>query len=461
MNKSQRQKCKSFVFGEGKALRSSCMVGVVSYFTDHMAPPSRNQAGPKSKHHKNRTRPVPSHGHLIQRITCLPRPILIMSSPNSDKRPADELGGVDDVVSTTSKKPRSTLQPKLQRPSNDNVPVNVYMAGGTVFGINNGHYLLPAIQGQKIKDICWMMSSTATRDEFTGKEAYILFSNGKLVQWGKGQEQWHDVCHQHRKISKSPFLTSVAQVACGYHHAAAVKTDGSVWTWGYENQYGQLGREPAKATGTLFPPSKVDALGTSPIHQVACAVGATFALNECGQVFSWGSHHTGETGQGKDFGFDPEPKLIHLPPAKQISACCAHAGALTTDGKVYAWGMLLLNCSEDDGRTTGNDDYDDEEEEFEYITSPTLVEGGLQGKIVKQLDSGTSEMGALTVDGSCYMWGDGPVENGGYPGYKSGFQPASMTKWFPKDLSNCKIASIAIGGYHAVFLTTNGEVLVG
>ena len=34
--------------------------------------------------------------------------------------------------------------------------------------------------------------------------------------------------------------TNWKQVSCGYRHAAAIKTDGTLWTWGRDN-YGQLG----------------------------------------------------------------------------------------------------------------------------------------------------------------------------------------------------------------------------
>ncbi|MEK7309400.1 MAG: RCC1 repeat-containing protein, partial [Planctomycetota bacterium] len=35
-------------------------------------------------------------------------------------------------------------------------------------------------------------------------------------------------------------LTGVTKIASGYSHSLALKSDGTVWTWGY-NLYGQLG----------------------------------------------------------------------------------------------------------------------------------------------------------------------------------------------------------------------------
>ena len=35
-------------------------------------------------------------------------------------------------------------------------------------------------------------------------------------------------------------LTNVTAIAGGRHHTIALKSDGTVWTWGY-NDYGQLG----------------------------------------------------------------------------------------------------------------------------------------------------------------------------------------------------------------------------
>jgi len=42
------------------------------------------------------------------------------------------------------------------------------------------------------------------------------------------------------KTSPSPYFEGAVQIALGYSHTRVVKTDGSLWFWGY-NGSGQLG----------------------------------------------------------------------------------------------------------------------------------------------------------------------------------------------------------------------------
>ena len=57
--------------------------------------------------------------------------------------------------------------------------------------------------------------------------------NNKYGQLGNGSNQTKD-----RELVK--VMDNVAAVSCGMNHTAAIKTDGTLWTWG-SNSLGQLG----------------------------------------------------------------------------------------------------------------------------------------------------------------------------------------------------------------------------
>ena len=76
----------------------------------------------------------------------------------------------------------------------------------------------------------------------------------------------------------------IIKVALGYYHAAAINERGQVFTWGRGNS-GQLG------TGTSVPEDNIrilTALQNMNIIDVHCGESHSIALNDQGEVFTWG-----------------------------------------------------------------------------------------------------------------------------------------------------------------------------
>ena len=88
-------------------------------------------------------------------------------------------------------------------------------------------------------------------------------------------------------------LTNWKSTACGSSHTVAIKTDGTIWSWG-QNGYGQLG------LGTTAPnyssPKQIGALSTW--SQVSCGNNWTMALKTDGTLWSWGYNIYGQLGLG-------------------------------------------------------------------------------------------------------------------------------------------------------------------
>ena len=73
----------------------------------------------------------------------------------------------------------------------------------------------------------------------------------------------------------------------------ALKADGTVWTWG-QNTYGQLGN--GVSNGTVVYPEKIDSL--SNIIKIAAAGQTAVALKTDGTVWTWGRNDNGQLGNG-------------------------------------------------------------------------------------------------------------------------------------------------------------------
>src|SRR6185436_7579276 len=85
-------------------------------------------------------------------------------------------------------------------------------------------------------------------------------------------------------------LTGVTAIASGAYHSLALKSDGTVWAWGY-NYYGTLGDG---TTTTRSTPVQVS--GLTGVIAVSAGTLHSLALKSDGTVWAWGYNGFGELG---------------------------------------------------------------------------------------------------------------------------------------------------------------------
>ncbi|MEK7778442.1 MAG: RCC1 repeat-containing protein, partial [Chloroflexota bacterium] len=81
-------------------------------------------------------------------------------------------------------------------------------------------------------------------------------------------------------------------VAAGQAHSLALKIDETVWAWGH-NAYGQLGNAPG---GMPASPIPVKVSGLTDVKAVAAGGGHSLALKSDGSVWAWGYNYYGQLG---------------------------------------------------------------------------------------------------------------------------------------------------------------------
>jgi len=92
-----------------------------------------------------------------------------------------------------------------------------------------------------------------------------------------------------------PGLTGIVQVAAGAH-TLAVDSSGMVWAWG-EDYSGELGNGTRNQPPGAFPsPALVP--GLTGVTSVAVGDGFSLALRSDGTVWAWGWNREGELGDG-------------------------------------------------------------------------------------------------------------------------------------------------------------------
>ena len=163
-----------------------------------------------------------------------------------------------------------------------------------------------------------------------------LMSNGTVWAWGSND--FGELGNGTKANSIIPVhvtgLHDVITIAGGGNYSLALKSDGTVWTWG-TNLYAELGN------GTLWncisiTPGQVTSL--SGVVAIAAGVTHRMVLKSDGTVWGWGFNQRGQLGNGTTFDSRTLVQVLGLSGIIAISAGLDHSMALKSDGTVWAWG---------------------------------------------------------------------------------------------------------------------------
>ncbi|MEN6349224.1 MAG: immunoglobulin-like domain-containing protein [Syntrophomonas sp.] len=125
-------------------------------------------------------------------------------------------------------------------------------------------------------------------------------------------------------------------IAAGRYHCLAVKSDGTVWAWGYNGDH-QLGNPDSIIE---YRPHQVE--GLAGFVNVAAAGDSSIALKSNGIVYAWGNNDHGQLGDGTTAVSNTPVQVKGLLKVVAIASGGsdenAHCLALKNDGTVWAWG---------------------------------------------------------------------------------------------------------------------------
>ncbi|KPA10367.1 BNR repeat domain protein, partial [Candidatus Magnetomorum sp. HK-1] len=176
-----------------------------------------------------------------------------------------------------------------------------------------------------------------------------------------------------------------------YNHSIALKSDGTVWTWG-SNEYGQIGDGESGAINDRHEPVQVESL--SGIISIDAGNTHSIALDQDGDLWVWGQNISGQLGTSDNTNQYTPVMLSGLPKFQAIAAGKEHTLALSVDGYVWAWGYNMEGqLGLDD---TSNRNYP------EQVLSPS---GADYLSNVVAIAAGTRHSLALKNDGSVWAWG--------------------------------------------------------
>lgn len=255
-----------------------------------------------------------------------------------------------------------------------------------------------------------------------------------------------------------PGLSNIKQISAGYTYALAIDNNNKVYGWG-KNDVGQVGIDPSSSINAVCRGSETDnntaalvsraciktptAINLNNITSVSAGQETSAALNDTGQLLTWGSNGGGNSssasgsgvpvgalGNGTDGGYKWQPTVVaNLNNVKQIDSFTAMV-ALQGDGTVVSWGNntskqlgIRTDVPSVNTPTPVIDTWTKESETIDYKNSiggnVTLTGGKLFdktsnqvydvqafiGQKITQVSAGNAHVIALTDNNDVYVWG--------------------------------------------------------
>jgi rubredoxin len=262
-------------------------------------------------------------------------------------------------------------------------------------------------------------------------------TDGTLWSWG--QNFYGNLGDNTNTPKSSPVQTIAGGTnwklcSSGGYHVAAIKTDGTLWTWGFNDQ-GQLGTN--NNTRRSSPVQTIS--GGTNWKKISCSKFGTAAIKTDGTLWSWGFNPNGQLGDNSRTNQNsPVQTVAGGTNWKDVSYSWQHSCAIKTDGTLWLWG---LNA---DGQLGDN-----------TITSKSspiqTISGGTNWKLMAS--GNYYSTGVIKTDGTLWVWG---INNWGQLGDNTRTPKSSPvqtiaggTNW--KQVNFATVATVAIKDFNEDF----------
>jgi alpha-tubulin suppressor-like RCC1 family protein len=166
-------------------------------------------------------------------------------------------------------------------------------------------------------------------------------TDGTLWVWGWGSASAGLGLGNYNSYS-SPIqigsLTNWKQVSTNTYSNAAIKTDGTLWTWGW-NSVGQLGLGVTSTT----PNTPVQVGTLTNWKYVDTSWSNMLAIKTDGTLWAWGENAFGQLGLGDKISRSSPVQVGSMTDWKQVSINVKNTFAIKTDNTIWAWGGSVVS----------------------------------------------------------------------------------------------------------------------
>jgi alpha-tubulin suppressor-like RCC1 family protein len=231
----------------------------------------------------------------------------------------------------------------------------------------------------------------SSRSDTAGFHTAAIKTDGSLWLWGynaNGQLGNNTTTNRSSPVQTISGGTNWKQVSSGGNHTAAIKTDGTLWLWGFSGSFGRLGNN-----STIDQSSPVQTIsGGNDWRSVSVGDCFSSAIKTDGTLWLWGNNVNGQLGNNSTINQSSPVQTVSTGNNwKQVSIGSSHTAAIKTDGTLWLWGI--------NGRgELGNNSTIDQ-------SSPVQTISG--GTNWKQGEATFGLTAAIKTDGTLWIWGCG------------------------------------------------------
>ena len=223
-------------------------------------------------------------------------------------------------------------------------------------------------------------------------------TDGTLWVWGCnsfGQLGDNTIIHRSSPVQTFTGGTNWKSISGSSTHAIALKTDGTLWTWGC-GVFGQLGDNLSGSTANKSSPVQTFSAGTN-WKSISTAGNHSGGIKTDGSLWLWGANINGQLGDNTVINRSSPIQTNSMGTNwKQVSVGSSVTAGIKTDGTLWTWGQngngILGTYAP-----------------FTSRSSPIQAfSGGTNWRCVNILGGALYTFaGGLKTDGTLWMWGCG------------------------------------------------------
>ena len=219
---------------------------------------------------------------------------------------------------------------------------------------------------------------------------------------------------------------SWSKISAGFNHTTAVKSDGTLWSWGL-NTSGQLGDN---STTNRSSPVQIGA--SSDWYYVTTGDYYTIAIKTDGTLWAWGENTYGELGDNSTTSTSSPIQIGTLSNWSKVEGGNNHVFAIKTDGTLWSWGF------------NGNGELGDNTS----VSKSSPVQIGTLSTWTS-VTAGSNHGFAIKNDNTLWGWGRGGFGELGDNTTTNKSSPVQIGTSFSK---------VSAGGYYTLAVKTDGTL---
>jgi len=265
--------------------------------------------------------------------------------------------------------------------------------------------------------------STWLKVRQTINAAAAIKSDGTLWTWGNNQSYGVLGDGQSWNYKSSPVQLGAntwIDIGCGFqYYMVGIRSDGTLWSWGYADGSGQLGNN--LNVSTVYSPVQI---GTDTNwNKISCGFKHNLAVKTDGTLWAWGLNQYGLLGDGTTFNRSSPVQIGTDTNWASVFAENYCSFAVKTDGTLWSWGYdadKRLGQSSLYLQSTSSPVQVGTDTNWVKVSCPRYQYGSSGGKVI-----------GLKSDGTIWGWGSGVYGNGNGSStqYNSPVQIGSDSDW--------------------------------